>query len=216
MRASGHRVLQLEGGEPFIATPDFVKEAMKAALDANQTRYAPSSGIPQLLDALRAKLAREERRRGHDERHHRHLRRRARPLLRVPGEREPGRRGDVLRAVLDADPGPGAASPAAVAVRVPWDDVRGRGDIRDGAGVALHAARARHLRQHARESDRRRAHARAAHRASPTSRRRTTSPSSPTRRTRTCSTTASTSRSRRCRACASGRSPSTRSRRASR
>ncbi len=59
MRASGHRVLQLEGGEPFIGTPDFVKEAMRAALDANQTRYAPSSGVPQLLDALRTKLARK-------------------------------------------------------------------------------------------------------------------------------------------------------------
>lgn len=59
MRAAGHRVLQLEGGEPFIGTPDFVKEAMRAALDANQTRYAPSSGIPQLLEALRDKLARK-------------------------------------------------------------------------------------------------------------------------------------------------------------
>ncbi len=59
MRESGHRVLQLEGGEPFMATPDFVKEAMRAALDANQTRYAPSSGVPQLLEALRAKLARK-------------------------------------------------------------------------------------------------------------------------------------------------------------
>jgi aspartate/methionine/tyrosine aminotransferase len=56
MRTEGHRVLQLEGGEPFIGTPDFVKDAMKAALDAGQTRYAPSSGIPQLLEALRDKL----------------------------------------------------------------------------------------------------------------------------------------------------------------
>lgn len=59
MRASGHRVLQLEGGEPFIGTPDFVKQAMRDALDANQTRYAPSSGVPQLLEALRDKLARK-------------------------------------------------------------------------------------------------------------------------------------------------------------
>jgi aspartate aminotransferase len=59
MRASGHRVLQLEGGEPFIGTPDFVKDAMRAALDANHTRYAPSSGIPQLLEALREKLSRK-------------------------------------------------------------------------------------------------------------------------------------------------------------
>jgi aspartate/methionine/tyrosine aminotransferase len=58
MRTRGQRVLQLEGGEPFIGTPDFVKDAMRAALDANQTRYAPSSGIPQLLEALRDKLAR--------------------------------------------------------------------------------------------------------------------------------------------------------------
>ena len=59
MRADGKRVLQLEGGEPFLPTPDFVKDAMKAALDANQTRYAASSGIAELLDALQAKLARQ-------------------------------------------------------------------------------------------------------------------------------------------------------------
>jgi aspartate aminotransferase len=59
MRARGQRVLQLEGGEPFMPTPDFVKEAMRAALDANQTRYAPSSGVPQLLEALKEKLARK-------------------------------------------------------------------------------------------------------------------------------------------------------------
>lgn len=59
MRESGQKVLQLEGGEPFVPTPDFVKDAMKAALDANQTRYAPSSGIPPLLEALREKLARK-------------------------------------------------------------------------------------------------------------------------------------------------------------
>ncbi|HUP48088.1 MAG TPA: pyridoxal phosphate-dependent aminotransferase [Thermoanaerobaculia bacterium] len=57
MKAAGSPVLQLEGGEPFMPTPDFVKEAMKGALDANHTRYAPSSGIPQLLEALRTKLA---------------------------------------------------------------------------------------------------------------------------------------------------------------
>lgn len=58
MKTRGDRVLQLEGGEPFLATPEPVKEAMKAALAANQTRYAPSSGIPQLIEALRGKLAR--------------------------------------------------------------------------------------------------------------------------------------------------------------
>jgi aspartate aminotransferase len=57
MTSRGERVLRLEGGEPFMPTPPFIKDAMKDALDANQTRYAPSSGIPQLLDAIRAKLA---------------------------------------------------------------------------------------------------------------------------------------------------------------
>ena len=61
MKAGGARVLQLEGGEPFMPTPDFVKQAMKDALDAGQTRYAPSSGIPQLLEAIRAKLAAKNR-----------------------------------------------------------------------------------------------------------------------------------------------------------
>lgn len=59
MKSGGAKVLQLEGGEPFMPTPDFVKQAMKDALDANQTRYAPSSGIPQLLEAIRMKLARK-------------------------------------------------------------------------------------------------------------------------------------------------------------
>ena len=57
MKAGGARVLQLEGGEPFMTTPDFVKQAMKDALDQNQTRYAPSSGIGPLLEAIREKLA---------------------------------------------------------------------------------------------------------------------------------------------------------------
>lgn len=59
MKAGGARVLQLEGGEPFMNTPDFVKQAMHQAIDANQTRYAPSSGVPQLLEAIVRKLERK-------------------------------------------------------------------------------------------------------------------------------------------------------------
>jgi len=59
MKAAGQSVLQLEGGEPFMPTPDFVKNAMKDALDQNLTRYAASSGIPPLLEAIRQKLARK-------------------------------------------------------------------------------------------------------------------------------------------------------------
>lgn len=56
MIAEGRDVIRLEGGEPFPPTPDFVKDAIKRALDENQTRYAPSSGLPRLIDAIRAKL----------------------------------------------------------------------------------------------------------------------------------------------------------------
>lgn len=53
----GVPVIRLEGGEPFSPTPDFIKDAMKRALDENQTRYAPSSGVPALLTAISRKLA---------------------------------------------------------------------------------------------------------------------------------------------------------------
>ena len=56
MKRRGENVIQLEGGEPFSPTPEFIKDAMKAALDQNLTRYAPSSGIPQLLQAIAEKL----------------------------------------------------------------------------------------------------------------------------------------------------------------
>lgn len=54
---SGVPVLRLEGGEPFSPTPEFIKAAMIRALDENQTRYAPSSGIPSLLEAIQEKLS---------------------------------------------------------------------------------------------------------------------------------------------------------------
>src|SRR3954468_18059223 len=59
MQSPGMRVLRFEGGEPFMPTPDHVKQAMKDAIDANETRYAPSSGVARLLDAIVAKLARQ-------------------------------------------------------------------------------------------------------------------------------------------------------------
>ncbi|HSN69238.1 MAG TPA: aminotransferase class I/II-fold pyridoxal phosphate-dependent enzyme [Thermoanaerobaculia bacterium] len=57
MIAGGRDVIRLEGGEPYPPTPEFVKDAIKRALDENQTRYAPSSGIPALIEAIRRKLA---------------------------------------------------------------------------------------------------------------------------------------------------------------
>lgn len=56
LRAAGATVYQFEGGEPFMATPHSIKAAMNRALDENQTRYAPSSGIAELREAIAAKL----------------------------------------------------------------------------------------------------------------------------------------------------------------
>ncbi|HEY6230773.1 MAG TPA: aminotransferase class I/II-fold pyridoxal phosphate-dependent enzyme [Pyrinomonadaceae bacterium] len=56
LRAAGATVYQFEGGEPYMHTPDFVKTAMTRALEANKTRYAPSSGIPELRRAIADKL----------------------------------------------------------------------------------------------------------------------------------------------------------------
>jgi aspartate aminotransferase len=54
--AAGHKVWRFEGGEPYMATPDPVKGAMGAALARNETRYAPSSGIPDLRSAILEKV----------------------------------------------------------------------------------------------------------------------------------------------------------------
>ncbi|HEY6804648.1 MAG TPA: pyridoxal phosphate-dependent aminotransferase [Pyrinomonadaceae bacterium] len=56
LRSQGAAVYQFEGGEPFMPTPDPIKEAMKRALDENKTRYGPSSGIAELRAAIAEKL----------------------------------------------------------------------------------------------------------------------------------------------------------------
>jgi aspartate/methionine/tyrosine aminotransferase len=57
MRAEGHQVHSLHGGEPFFETPDDIKFAAVRALVENQTHYAPSSGLLPLREALVRKLA---------------------------------------------------------------------------------------------------------------------------------------------------------------
>jgi len=53
--SSGQKVWRFEGGEPWMNTPERVKAAMGEALARNETRYAPSSGIPELRQAILAK-----------------------------------------------------------------------------------------------------------------------------------------------------------------
>lgn len=56
LREQGATVYQFEGGEPFMPTPQPIKEAMMRALAENKTRYAPSSGILELREAIAEKL----------------------------------------------------------------------------------------------------------------------------------------------------------------
>jgi aspartate/methionine/tyrosine aminotransferase len=55
--AAGQKVHMFHQGEPFFETPDGIKYATLKALIANQTHYAPSSGVLPLRKALVEKLA---------------------------------------------------------------------------------------------------------------------------------------------------------------
>ena len=52
LRRAGHNVVDFSAGEPDFPTPEHVKAAGKAAIDANFTRYTVSQGIPELRQAL--------------------------------------------------------------------------------------------------------------------------------------------------------------------
>jgi aspartate aminotransferase len=52
LRRAGFSVVDFSAGEPDFPTPDHVKEAGKAAIDANFTRYTVAPGIPELRDAV--------------------------------------------------------------------------------------------------------------------------------------------------------------------
>src|SRR3954451_7247715 len=61
MRAEGHQVFEFQGGEPFMETPQPIKDAMMRALKENKTRYAPSSGIAPLREAILEKVKRKNK-----------------------------------------------------------------------------------------------------------------------------------------------------------
>ncbi len=56
LREAGQPVHAFHGGEPFFETPEPIKYAAIHALTHNHTRYAPSSGILPLREALLGKL----------------------------------------------------------------------------------------------------------------------------------------------------------------
>lgn len=59
LKAAGKDVINLAGGEPDFDTPKHIQEAGFAAIRNGDTHYPPSFGTPALLEAIAAKLARE-------------------------------------------------------------------------------------------------------------------------------------------------------------
>ncbi len=59
MKAAGEDVVGFGAGEPDFDTPQHIKDAAAQALAAGFTKYTPSSGIPELREAIAAKFQRE-------------------------------------------------------------------------------------------------------------------------------------------------------------
>jgi len=59
LKAEGKDVIAMGAGEPDFDTPQFIKEAAKAAIDKGQTKYTAAGGTPSLKKAIVAKFKRE-------------------------------------------------------------------------------------------------------------------------------------------------------------
>ncbi|MEQ1714072.1 MAG: pyridoxal phosphate-dependent aminotransferase, partial [Hyphomicrobium sp.] len=59
LKAQGRDIISLSAGEPDFDTPQNIKDAAKAALDAGKTKYTDVDGIPELKAAICAKFKRE-------------------------------------------------------------------------------------------------------------------------------------------------------------
>lgn len=59
MKASGMDIINFGAGEPDFDTPDYIKQAAIAAIQAGYTKYTPASGSPELKEAVCEKLRRE-------------------------------------------------------------------------------------------------------------------------------------------------------------
>ena len=58
LQAEGRDIINLGAGEPDFPTPDFVRSAAVAAIQAGRTRYTPAAGMLELREAVAAALAR--------------------------------------------------------------------------------------------------------------------------------------------------------------
>jgi len=55
MEKEGHRILKLNIGDPNkfdFDTPDFIKDAVREAMDNRMNGYSPSTGYPEMLEAI--------------------------------------------------------------------------------------------------------------------------------------------------------------------
>lgn len=59
LKAAGRDVIGLGAGEPDFDTPDHIKAAAKAAIDAGKTKYTAVPGILELREAICAKFKRD-------------------------------------------------------------------------------------------------------------------------------------------------------------
>ena len=57
--ADGVDVVKFGAGEPDFDTPDYIKAAAIAALDAGFTKYTPVPGTPELREAIAEKFKRD-------------------------------------------------------------------------------------------------------------------------------------------------------------
>lgn len=61
LRAAGRDLISLGAGEPDFDTPQHIKDAAIAAINAGQTKYTPIDGTAELKAAIRRKFVRENR-----------------------------------------------------------------------------------------------------------------------------------------------------------
>ena len=59
LKAAGKDVIGLAAGEPDFDTPDHIKAAAVAAIDAGKTKYTPAAGTAELKKAIIDKLQRD-------------------------------------------------------------------------------------------------------------------------------------------------------------
>lgn len=61
LKAQGRDIIALAGGDPDFKTPQHIIDAAVKAMNDGDTNYPPAKGKPKLLEAVAAKLERENR-----------------------------------------------------------------------------------------------------------------------------------------------------------